>query len=294
MALTGRVFDISRGCVDDGPGLRTVIFLKGCPLDCPWCHNLEGKSFRPEIAYDISCCIGCQRCLDACPRDWSSSSPDAWRDGCLACGRCAEACPSQARRLVGRDYRPDQLVAEVISDLDFFKGTGGGITFSGGEPLAQPEFLFTCARALKERGIHLAVETSGFWPDKLREHLVEWFDLILYDLKHVDSDKFNKVTGKDNEIVLNNLKQLLTAGVAIEVRITLIPGFNDTTADLTAIANWLTNCARLPPVRLLPFHRLAVAKQALFSQAYPYAEHDPLSEKQLLEARETLKRELYR
>ncbi|UCD86047.1 MAG: glycyl-radical enzyme activating protein [Deltaproteobacteria bacterium] len=288
MIVTGRVFDISRGCVDDGPGLRTVVFLKGCHLDCPWCHNIEGKSFRPAIAYDINRCIGCRRCLEACPREWPFSSPNAWRDGCLACGRCAEVCPSQARRLVGCDYQPEQLMAVVINDLDFFKGTGGGITFSGGEPLAQPEFLFDIARALKERGVHLAVETSGFWPDKLREKLVEWFDLILFDLKHVESEKFRRVIGHDNEIILDNLKWLMAADVALEVRITLIPGFNDNNSDLTAIANWLTGCDRLPPVRFLPFHRLAVAKQALFGKAYPYAEYD-LSEKKLLEAREIFK-----
>ena len=162
---TGRVFDISRGCVDDGPGYRTVVFLKGCNLDCPWCHNPEGKSFDAQIAFDASRCIGCSACREACPRTWQNRQ--TWRDGCTACGRCAEACPSGARRLVGRTLTVDELVAEVAVDGDFFKGTGGGVTFSGGEPLAQPEFLFACSEAFRRKGLHVAVETSGSWPENL-------------------------------------------------------------------------------------------------------------------------------
>ncbi|MFC1654662.1 glycyl-radical enzyme activating protein, partial [Myxococcota bacterium] len=179
----GRIFDISRACVDDGPGLRTTVFFKGCNLTCPWCHNLEGKSFDPEIAYDKNQCISCGKCEETCPRTWSKAG---FRDGCTACGKCTETCPSGARRLVGREMTVDELVHEVSTDLDFYTGTDGGVTFSGGEPLAQPDFLFACASRLKSNSVHLAIETSGYWPAKYVEMISKTFDLVLFDLKHVD------------------------------------------------------------------------------------------------------------
>ncbi|HUU00004.1 MAG TPA: glycyl-radical enzyme activating protein [Myxococcota bacterium] len=283
--MNGRVFDISRGCVDDGPGLRTTVFFKGCKLDCPWCHNPEGKSFRPEIAFDRGACIGCGECEKACPRD---RSPDewiaGWRAGCKACGKCAEICPSGARRLVGREMSVDELLAELASDLDFFSGTGGGVTFSGGEPLAQPEFLFACAGKLHKIGVHLAVETSGYWPMKYIDKICELFDLVLFDFKQLDPSKCKKFLGVSVREACRNLKCLVEAGMAVEVRITLIPGFNDSSADLAAMAKFLSGQARRPPVRLQAFHRLAASKQDLFARPYPYASFQPVSEKRLAEA----------
>lgn len=289
--ITGRIFDISRGCVDDGPGLRTVVFLKGCRLLCPWCHNIEGISFEPEISYDISRCIGCKRCLEACPRDWPFDVPNAWRTGCKVQARCTAVCPSKARRLVGRSYGVDELVSEVADENDFFAGTGGGVTFSGGEPLAQPEFLFACADALGARDIHVAVETAGLWPSELIEDLINRIDLVLFDLKHSDPEKFKNAIGKDNTIILNNLKELLSKDIPVEVRIALIPGFNSSDHDLVSISSWLKTGDRLPPVRLLPFHRLAISKQGLFGRTYPYADFKPISEKELCEAAGVLARE---
>ncbi len=279
--MNGRVFDISRGCTDDGPGLRTTVFFKGCKLDCPWCHNPEGKSHKPEIAFDQNACIGCGECEKACPRDWS---PDGFRAGCTACGKCAEICPSGARRLVGREMSVGELVTELASDLDFTNGTGGGVTFSGGEPLAQPEFLFACAGKLHEIGVHLAVETSGYWPVKFADRICGLFDLVLFDLKHVDPDKCRKFLGTRSKNALVNLKRLLASSIAMEIRITLIPGFNDSSADLAAMAGFLAELPRRPPVRLQAFHRLAVSKQDLFARSYPYASFQPVSEKRLAEA----------
>ncbi len=279
--MKGRVFDISRGCTDDGPGLRTTVFLKGCKLDCPWCHNLEGKSFLPEIAFDRTSCIGCGKCEETCPRDWPQ---EGWRAGCIACGKCVQTCPTGARRLVGREMSADELVSDLVTDLDFFEGTGGGVTFSGGEPMAQADFLFACARKLREIGVHLAVETSGYWPAKFTGKVCELFDLVLFDLKHVDPNKCKKFIGTGCKNAIQNLGRLLDRGMAVEVRITLIPGFNDSDADLSALAGFLSNQAGKPPVRLQAFHRLAVSKQDLFERSYPYANFQPLPGKRLAEA----------
>lgn len=282
----GRVFDISRACVDDGPGLRTTAFFKGCNLTCPWCHNLEGKSFEPEIAYDRSKCISCGKCEETCERTWS---PLGFRDGCIACGKCTEICPSGARRLVGKEMTAEELVAEASTDLDFYQGTGGGVTFSGGEPLAQPDFLFACAYKLKDKGVHLAVETSGYWPAKHIERIASTFDLILYDLKHVDLEKCKQALGTGSPTALDNLRSILTTKLPVEVRITLVPGFNDSDADLKSMAEFLNNGPRKPDILLQPFHRLAVSKQDLFDREYPYADLTPTTLERLNRAAQILK-----
>jgi pyruvate formate lyase activating enzyme len=281
---SGRVFDISRGCVDDGPGLRTVVFLKGCRLDCPWCHNPEGKSFEPEVAFDAARCIGCGACEKACPRTWASRGPDGWRAGCTACGACALACPSGARRLVGRAWSVEELAAELMKDADFFAGTGGGVTFSGGEPMLQPAFLLACARALRAHGVHVALETAGLWPEKLADAAVSRFDLVLFDVKHVEPERFHTTLGKPNDAILLNLARVLDSPVAMELRLTLVPGFNDSPDDLRAIARWLAHRPRRPEITLQAFHRLAAAKQALFACSYPYARVEPARRDRIVES----------
>jgi len=276
--MKGRIFDISTACIDDGPGLRTTVFLKGCNLDCPWCHNMEGKSFGPEISFDRERCIGCGTCIEVCPRSWSASG---FREGCTACGLCVENCPSGARRLVGRQLSAERLVTEASADADFFEGTGGGVTFSGGEPLAQAPFLFACARELKKRGIHLAVETSGYWPPRHVAELCRTFDLVLFDLKHVEHAECEHWLGRSCARALGNLTALLAGGVDVEVRITLVPGFNDSDADIEKMAVFLNGLEPRPAVSLLPFHRLAVSKQDLFDRKYPFADQSPTPAGQL-------------
>lgn len=254
----------------DGPGLRTVVYLKGCHLDCPWCHNIEGKLFEQEFSFDKKRCIARTVNYKAC----SLNCP--FKDGKTdfshsVYSEIAGVCPSKAVKLVGRDYSAEKLADQVLDDIDFFRQTGGGVTFSGGEPMAQYKFLFACADILKAKGVHLALETSGFWQGAFIDEVIKKFDLILFDLKHVDFDKFKRFTGANNGTVLSNLTQLLSANVRVELRITLIPGFNDNDADLISIADRLKSCGCLPPVRLLLFHRLAASKQTLFKRTYPYA-----------------------
>ncbi len=260
---TGVVFDVSRGCVDDGPGLRTVVFLKGCQLGCPWCQNPEGLSAKPEIGFDIDRCLGCNRCAEACgPGGALQRLGDRWREACKACGRCAEACPSGARRLFGRRLSPEELCAELLEDRDFFQGTGGGVTFSGGEPLLQADWLFACAQLLRTEGVHVAVETAGMWPMRLAPRLTSNVDLVLFDLKHVDLAKLRTTMGRDCSKLLDNLTALLRSDVAMQLRLTLVPGFNACREDLSAIADWLEQQPRLPQIHKLHHHRLADAKRS--------------------------------
>ncbi len=195
MKAEGRVFDIAPGSAHDGPGLRTVVFLKGCPLDCKWCHNTEGKSFDAEIAYDARRCISCGFCRSLCDYK-SSAAPAAWRSACRRCGNCAAGCPTRARRLIGTDYTVANLVGSVLRDFEFMFGSSGGVTFSGGEPLAQSEFVIECARVLRANAVHVAVETCGYWPIRLAETVAKSFDLVLFDLKHVDRQKYRAGTGR--------------------------------------------------------------------------------------------------
>lgn len=293
-ALTGRIFDLSRGCFEDGPGLRTVVFLKGCRLSCPWCHNPEGRSFSPEILFDPGRCIGCGRCAEVCPKSLpepgQDGDPNGWRLGCTACGRCADVCPSHARRLSGESCTGEDLVKRILEDRDFFEGTGGGATFSGGEPMCQEKFLFSCADILRKEGIHLALETSGFWPSELQKAVADRFDLVLFDLKHVQEEKLKNVLGAaEPDLILSNLEGLLALGVPLEIRITLVPGFNDHPDDLTAMASFIKTLHPVPFVRLQPFHRLAAAKENLLGRPYPFSSVPPLSEAHLLQSLELMK-----
>ena len=282
----GIVFDVSRACVDDGPGLRTVLFFKGCALRCPWCHNPEGRSGETQLALEQARCIGCGSCQSACPRPLLAG-PGRWREGCRGCGACVAACPSLARRLVGRRLTAEQLVQEAATDAEFFAGTGGGVSFSGGEPLAQPVFLLECARLLRQQGIHLALETSGHWPARLAHQVARSFDLVLLDLKHVDRDRLLQVCGADAGLVLENLTTL-AAHTAVEPRLTLVPGFNDSPRDLQQIAAALLQRGIQGPLTLLPFHRLARAKQQLLGCEYAFKDRAPVSSTDLAAARELL------
>ncbi len=294
MTLLGRIFNVSKGCVHDGPGLRTVVFLKGCALGCPWCHNPEGLSRRAAIAFDAARCIHCGSCVEVCPDNpgaWTLDEPDAWRERCDACGRCVEVCPSGARRLIGRDVTVDELVRELAVDADFFAGTGGGVTFSGGEPLQQADFVFECAARLAAEKIHVAVETAGLWPSRHVPLLAERADLVLFDLKHGDPDVLRERLGVDASSILDNLEALLASDVELELRLTLVPGFNTGAEDLGAIARLLRRMPRVPAVTLQAFHRLATGKAGLHGAPYAYAAVAPPSETELQAAARQLEDE---
>ena len=261
---TGTVFNVQRGSFHDGPGIRTTVFLKGCPLRCPWCHNPEGISPAPEVLVSDSRCLDCRSCEAACPR------PDGplpaggvlGREGCLACRACVEACPSATREVAGRTTSVGEVVAEILRDRPVYEESGGGVTFSGGEPLAQPAFLLAVLDACRREGLHATVDTCGFAPRETALAAAARADLVLWDVKTLDPDRHLDLAGVPLAPILENLEAVSRTGVPIWLRLPVIPGIND---DEASIAKAVELAARTPSVRrvsLLPYHRTANGKRA--------------------------------
>ena len=268
MKVTGTVFNLQRYSLHDGPGIRTTVFLKGCPARCWWCHNPESHSRLPEIACSQNRCIACDACLHACHE---SLMP---RDTCLSCGACAEACPTGARELVGREMSVDEVLQDVLKDRFFFEDSGGGVTFSGGEPLCQPEFLKGLLEGCRAREIHTAVDTAGLCPAETLLDLAPLVNLFLFDLKCADSDRHLQGTGVGNQGILDNLERLGLVHHDIRIRIPVIPGFNDSLQDMEALARIVSRSAGVRQVWLLPYHGSWAGKPARFGKeaAIPAAE----------------------
>jgi pyruvate formate lyase activating enzyme len=268
--LLGRVFNIQRCSVHDGPGIRTTVFLKGCPLSCSWCHNPEGIDETPVMMISADRCLTCGACEEACPVGEGGAVPAGvpWdRNRCTSCGSCVEACPADARELVGRDLDVGEVVDMLEKDRVFFDASGGGVTFSGGEPLAQPEFLRGCLRECRRRGLHTTVDTCGLVPRETLLEVAELADLVLYDLKHMDPGRHRAQTGAGNRIILDNLCALSESGEEVWVRIPLIPGFNDDPANIEATGAFLESLPRPHRVFVLPYHDIADGKRARMGQS---------------------------
>ncbi len=248
-ALTGTVFNIQRYSTEDGPGIRTTVFLKGCPMRCPWCHNPEGISPKPELVWYSARCIGARDCLKACPRGALELTPGGmriYRDACEACGSCEEACPAAALEVIGKKRTPEEVLDEVLRDRVFYEKSGGGVTLSGGEPCLQRDFSRELMMRLKEQGIHVALDTCGSAPrDHFRE-LAGLADLVLFDLKVMDTELHREYTGIELERVLDNAEWLAQQGKQIWVRTPVIPGHTDSEDNIRAIARFIRE--RMPGV----------------------------------------------
>jgi pyruvate formate lyase activating enzyme len=267
---TGLIFDIKRFALHDGPGIRTTVFLKGCPLACAWCHNPEGIAPGREVMVWETRCIRCGRCVEACPEGAIPAEgapiPDAAR--CRLCGACADVCPAGARELVGREMTVAEVMAAIEKDVIFYDESGGGATFSGGEPLLQADFLAALLAECKAREIHTALDTTGFAAPEILDKIAPNVDLFLYDLKIVDAEKHRAYTGVSNTLILSNLRRLVEQGCAIIIRVPIIPGVNDGDGDAEALADFIASLGRAPQVDILPYHRAGSEKYARLGRAY--------------------------
>jgi pyruvate formate lyase activating enzyme len=263
--VRGRVFDVQRFSVHDGPGIRTTVFLKGCPARCLWCHNPESQSFTPEVLVVETRCVSCGTCQTVCPR----GAPPPGSGVCTACGACVDACPAGARRLAGRETTVEEVMDDVRRDRIFYEESGGGATFSGGEPLAQPEFLGALLEACRDAGIRTAVDTCGFAPRERLLALAPLVDLFLFDVKLVDDARHRELTGLPAAPILGNLRALAAVHGNVWIRIPVVPGHTDAEEDIAATASLVAGLPGVRRVSLLPYHSTGAAKARRLGRDYP-------------------------
>jgi len=265
-ARTGLVSDFQRFSIHDGPGIRTIVFLKGCPLHCAWCANPETMSMRPEIVLIPNNCIGCGKCYDVCPNncfgDRAERVGSLRRDSCLLpeCGKCQHVCYANAINISGRYLSVADVMEVVLQDREFYQRTGGGVTFSGGEPFAQPDYLRELARTAKTLQLHTAIETCGYTNWNTISSVIDYLDYVLFDLKHMDPDRHLQGTGVTNRLILENLKRIDASGKPVRVRLPLIPGFNDSEENVRATVEFIAGFANLEALDILPYHRMGEPK----------------------------------
>ena len=268
----GLIFDIKKFAVHDGPGIRTTVFFKGCPLHCWWCHNPEAIHPDPELVRIEVKCIGCGECFAVCPQHAHEALPDGTRayhrERCLLCGKCVEICYAEALVMEGREVTVEELMAELRKDIPFYENSGGGITLSGGEPLFQHEFVLSLLKQCKEEGLHTVLDTSGHASWKALSEILPFVDLILYDIKHIDGKKHRAHTGASNTTALENLKKVGQYGIPVEIRMPIIPGINDAEVDILRTARFLTGINGIRRVQLLPYHKLGQSKYARLDREY--------------------------
>ncbi len=282
-ARTGIVLNVQGYSIHDGPGIRTTVFLKGCPLRCSWCHNPESQHTLPEIEFDAGKCLGCGRCVAACARGAVSlrgTHSHTDRHACRGAGDCVAACPNGARTLHGSWRSAESVFAEVQADAPFFRRSGGGVTLSGGEPLAQPEFAAELLRLCRQAGLHTVVDTCGHARWEVAQQVLRYADLVLFDFKHMDPDAHRHLTGVDNRLILDNARRIHhELALPLHARVPLIPGCNDSAANIEATARFIaTQLAPSVPVCLLPFHRYGESKYARLERADEFLRTAPPDE----------------
>ncbi len=289
---TGIIFDIKKFAIHDGPGLRTTVFLKGCPLDCWACHNPEGKEARVNLFVREDRCTFCRDCLDVCEPEAISLDANMLRVDrslCTTCGLCTDVCLPGALAIVGRKVTVEEVVKEVERDTVFYDQSGGGVTFSGGEPLSQPDFLLELMRECKERDISVAVDTSGQAPLELVKTVSELADLFLYDLKLVDAKRHEEFTGSSNEEILTNLTWVARNGPPVVVRVPLFAGVNDDDENISKLGEFVAGLPNRPSIDLLPYHRAGIDKYMRLGHGYRMADAVPPSDETVVAVTQKLR-----
>lgn len=271
IAIEGKVFNIQRYSIHDGPGIRSTVFMIGCPLNCWWCHNPESQSLKGRLMTSPNRCISCMACVKACTQGAIKETDGMIitdKNKCADCGNCTSVCHSEARQMSGKNMTVEEVVSEVLKDINFFEESGGGVTFSGGEPLYQIEFLMELLKEMGKYNIHTTIDTSGFTAKENLERASKYTDLFLFDLKFMDPIKHEKYTGVKNHLILDNLRLLHDMGKNIIIRIPVIPNVNDGEEDLEAFRDFIYTLPNIEEINLLPYHRIGEEKYNRLGMKY--------------------------